>query len=550
MQCPVCLQQQTNTLQLHPCGHSLCRGCLHTWCKTQHDDNKEPTCPVCRTTIEDAHGNSEPTPIYTIDAFLEKSIGRYNTWCESDTGPRKEPHQVEGVEWCLRREHAILAKQPSLFRTQKVCKGGLICDEMGLGKTIQVIGLIISNFLERTLIVLPPALVDQWIHAFKTFCGHTPLLYHGPKRHLVSKDVLQSAPIVITTYHTLAAEHRVQKKNPDFQPPIATLSWNRLVMDEAHHLRNRNSLFDAAMMLVTDLVWLVTGTPVHNREIDLDAYWYMLRLPKDLIQTLYTSSRHTLRRLFREAVLRRTKAEVGIELPALTEEVINVNCDDHFEQDFAEQLHSQLGFSGLVRDRISGASNFLTGNVLPALVRCRQACVRPELMDTHIQAYREMVGDHEIPNAPKTSAKLDAVVDHMVQRRDMGRKIAFCHYLGEIDSLSNRLTQRGFTVGSIDGRVPRAVRTQYIIDPLGPDVLLVQINSGSEGLNMQAYSDLYVVSPHWNPSVDDQAIARAHRIGQSHPVHVSRFLSSHPHSLSLDQHAHNVQLLKRRIRPF
>ena len=67
---------------------------------------------------------------------------------------------------------------------------------------------------------------------------------------------------------------------------------------------------------------------------------------------------------------------------------------------------------------------------------------------------------------------------------------------------------------------------------------------------MQAYSDLYVVSPHWNPAVDDQAIARAHRIGQSSPVHVSRFISSHPHTLSLDQHAHNVQLLKRRIRPF
>ena len=98
-------------------------------------------------------------------------------------------------------------------------------------------------------------------------------------------------------------------------------------MDEAHHLRNRNSLFDAARLLDVDLVWLVTGTPVHNREMDLDAYWYMLGLPKDLIRTLYTSARGTLRQLFREAVLRRTKAEVGIELPALTEEVVNVNCD-------------------------------------------------------------------------------------------------------------------------------------------------------------------------------------------------------------------------------
>ena len=547
MQCPVCLQQQSNHLQIDPCGHSLCRDCLHKWCNTQ---DKEPTCPICRATIEDAHDGNDPPPVSTLDPFLVKSMARYNTWCKSETGPRKEPHQVEGLEWCLRREHAIQAQRHSPFRRQKVCKGGLICDEMGLGKTIQVLGLIISNFLERTLIVLPPALVDQWMHAFQTFCGHTPLLYHGPKRHLVSKHQLHSAPVVITTYHTLAAEQRVKQKVPDFQPTLTTLSWNRLVMDEAHHLRNQNSLFDAARMLDAHLIWLVTGTPVHNQEMDLDAYWYMLGLTKDLISTLYTTARTTLRKLFREVVLRRTKAEVGILLPTLTEEVVNVVCHDAFEQDFSEQLHSQLGFSGLVRDRVSGASTFLTRNVLPALVRCRQACVRPELMDPHIQAYREMVGDHEIPSAPKTSAKLDAVVHHMVQRRDMGRKIAFCHYLGEIDSLSHRLTKRGFTVGTIDGRVPRAIRTQYIMDPIGPDVLLVQINSGSEGLNMQAYSDLYVVSPHWNPAVDDQAIARAHRIGQSYPVHVSRFLLSHPHTLSIDHHAHNVQLLKRRFRPF
>lgn len=547
MQCPVCLQQQTNSLILDPCGHSLCRDCLQTWSKTQ---KQNVTCPVCRATIEDAHDCNDPPPISTLDAFLVKAMARYNTWCESKTAPRKEPHQAQGLEWCLRREHTIQTQHISPFRRQNVCKGGLICDEMGLGKTIQVIGLIISNFVERTLIVLPPALVDQWIHAFQTFCGHTPLLYHGTKRHLISKDILQSAPIVITTYHTLAAEQRLNKKNTEFKSPIYTLSWNRLVMDEAHHLRNQNSLFHAARILQADLIWLVTGTPVHNTEKDLDAYWYMLGLTKDLIQTLYTTARTTLRQLFRLVVLRRTKAEVGIQLPSLTEEVIDVVCHDAFEQDFAEQLHSQLGFSGLVRDRVSGASSFLTRNVLPALVRCRQACVRPELMDPHIQAYREMVGDHEIPNAPKTSAKLDAVVHHMVKRRHMGRKIAFCHYLGEIDSLSHKLTKLGFTVGTIDGRVPRPIRTQYIMDPIGPDVLLVQINSGSEGLNMQAFSDLYVVSPHWNPAIDDQAIARAHRIGQSYPVHVSRFLLSHPHTLSIDHHAHNVQLLKRRFRPF
>lgn len=330
--------------------------------------------------------------------------------------------------------------------------------------------------------------------------------------------------------------------------PLHTLEWDRLILDEAHHLRNQTTLFKGVQALQADIIWMVTGTPVHNKEKDLDAYWLLIGVPRDIVNQLYSTARPTLHLLLRQRVLRRTKSDVGIHLPPLTQDLIEVPWHDEFELDFAEQLHSQLAFSGHVRHRVAGATSFLTSNTLPALVRCRQACVQPSLMDQHIQFYKDHTGDLEIDRAPTTSAKLSAVVDAVVRRRLLGRKLIFCTYHGEIDTLASLLTIQGFSVRSIDGRVPTATRMQYINHDL-PDVLLTQIVSGSEGLNLQMYSDLYVVSPHWNPSLDDQAIARAHRIGQTLPVHVSRFILSH-HLTSLDAHAHRIQLLKRRIRPF
>lgn len=523
----------------------MCSNCAQRWietCKPAH-----ATCPVCRGSIS---WLTTPDELERSKTALSQNISQFHAWCASEPGPDSKPHQVDGVTWCLKHE---VHPPPALG----AIRGGLICDEMGLGKTILSIGLIISNFKTRTLIVLPPVLIPQWVDAFRRFCGHTPLVFHGASRHALGQDVLSQAPIVITSYHMLAAPFKVRAEtsvdeaaddNMKSLTPLHKLDWDRIILDEAHHIRNQNTLFKGVQALRSTITWMVTGTPVHNREKDLDAYWLLLGLPRATVSELYTSARSTLHLLIRERVLRRTKSEVGIQLPELSETVVDVEWQDDFEMDFAEQLHSQLAFSGHVRNRVAGAASFLTSNTLPALVRCRQACVRPALMDPHIQFYKEHTGDCEIESAPVTSAKLSAVVNTVMERRDCGRKLIFCTYHGEIDALAHMLSQRGFSVRSIDGRVPTATRMQYINHDV-PDVLLTQIISGSEGLNLQSYSDLYVVSPHWNPSVDDQAIARAHRIGQRSHVHVSRFILSH-HLKSIDAHAHLIQSRKRRIRPF
>jgi len=128
----------------------------------------------------------------------------------------------------------------------------------------------------------------------------------------------------------------------------------------------------------------------------------------------------------------------------------------------------------------------------------------------------------------------------------------FCHYRGEIDELSSRFEKQGMTVVTLDGRTPNSEREKILRS--SPDVLILQIQTGCEGLNLQQFSEIYFVSPHWNPAVEDQAIARAHRIGQNEKVDVFRFImegfDDEEETCTLDAHSKAVQDTKRKAMRF
>lgn len=155
------------------------------------------------------------------------------------------------------------------------------------------------------------------------------------------------------------------------------------------------------------------------------------------------------------------------------------------------------------------------------MIQAKQSCIYPRL------ACRKSV-----PRMPPTedenySSKISKVVRTILSRKDNGkRKIVFCHFRGEIDYIQSRLVTAfpSLVVRYLDGRTSESERRIILAPDAAINVLILQIQTCCEGLNLQQFSEVYFVSPDWNPAVEDQAIARCHRFGQTEPVSVFRFV--------------------------
>jgi SNF2 family DNA or RNA helicase len=420
-------------------------------------------------------------------------------------------YQHEGIEWCLRRE-----------LTQSKMKGGIVADEMGLGKTLMMIGLMFVNFKRRTLIVVPPVLLDQWVKEIYKCSGHVALKYHGSNKKIITEEELLKAPIVLTTYNMIQS-NKTQKPQKTHENLLTKIQWNRLVFDEAHHLRNkRTERYSSCEKIKAEIKWLISGTPIQNKRSDLYNLFKIIGIK--------TVNQDNVKQLAEKYILRRTKAEVGIDLPPVIKEERQVQWTNKYEQQMSEELHSLLPNQTHVFKTSNNdlAELFEGKGILTAIMKARQSCIMPALLISDI---RESInnGEFEEPlnyvRAIKSSSKLDAVINLILQRKDNGNgKIIFCHFRNEIDAIAERLVKGGLKkVVTYDGRNSRI----GINLSDAADAIVLQIQTGCEGLNLQAnFSEIYFVSPHWNPCVEDQAVARCHRIGQTKPTYVFKFAMS------------------------
>jgi SNF2 family DNA or RNA helicase len=420
------------------------------------------------------------------------------------------PHQTEAVKWMLEKE----MQQDNIG-----CRGGLLADEMGLGKTIMMIGLLVSNYVRKTLIVVPAPLVKQWISEFKRTTGHNLLVWSSK----TPQQALNSAPFVITTYNkfalstfkkgaTLGAKSE-SLKGYDLENTTALhkIVWDRAIFDEAHHLRNKNGNFWSAKILRTGAKWLISGTPVQNRKEDFYNLCSVLGLPAS-----YYTDEEKRQELLDSYVLRRTKEQVGIQMPGLQVTRKSVVWSSEQEEKLSCDIHS--------------ASKYASKESRLKLINfARQSCTLPQMLTDKIPVlvkHRELnPGNKEDYLAgSRACSKIDEVVKTLVERNDNGAgKLVFCHFRQEIDTIEEKLNGHGIlSVGKLDGRTKTKDRQRLIKE--GVQVLILQIQSGCEGINLQEhYSEVYFVSPNWNPAVEDQAIARCHRIGQQKDVSVFRY---------------------------
>jgi len=480
----------------------------------------------------------------------------------SKAGLDTEIHQLEGVDWCHQNEvhgHKV---------DDKIVRGGLLADEMGLGKTIQMLGTMSGNPKDHTLIVLPKSLLKQWKDDIVKTLGIEPLTFHDTGKRNATRELLENSPIVLTTYSLITERTTKQRtskkeKSHNYHPVsnafalIQSIKWDRIIFDEAHHVRNtKTNIFNGAMSLIADIRWLVTGTPIQNRKRDFYSLCAVIGIP----ETYYTKEEN-LMELVRKFIKKRTKSQVGINLPELRTNIISVKWENEAERDLAEDFHSMLQFTHVSKSptKINNSIAFMglqAGSmILPLLIKARQMCILPSLVEKSLKHFTEiglMEENKETLEAlHKSSSKMDAVINTLIERKNNGRqKLIFCHFRGEIDYIKKSLEEQGqMKIMTFDGRTPEKERKEALSSENRIDVLILQIQTGCEGLNLQHFSEVYFVSPHWNPAVEDQAIARCHRMGQNSDVDVFRFamagFDEKNETRSLDEYASNLQDPKR-----
>ena len=453
----------------------------------------------------------------------------------------KKQYQYDGVKWCLKNE------------LRQGIRGGFIADEMGLGKTIMMIGTMVCNYLKKTLIILPPILIDQWFLQIYRTTGHKAIIYHGINKKKINIDMLNDANIVITSYGAITMTKK-QLKAGDTSI-LHKIHWSRIVFDEAHHLRNANTCWKSAKLLSGDIRWLVSGTPIQNRKRDFYNLCSILKLPSGF----YTNSENLIK-LAQLYILKRTKTQVGIQIPDVVIDKDIVDWSNKREMELSEEIHSALAFSNVSGVKGSSMVRMLGDKgILSLLLRARQSCILPRLL---VPAIAKLIQVGVIDSADKykealkSTSKLDSVIRKILENKDNGNgKIVFCHFKEEIDEIAGRLREGGINkIAIFDGRISGGKRHDILNDK--NDVLILQIQTGCEGLNLQEnYSEIYFVSPHWNPAVEEQAIARCHRIGQKKEVTVNRFEMSNfvkgvdqeIETRSVDNYVNMVQDNKKKI---
>lgn len=382
------------------------------------------------------------------------------------------------------RGYQVFGAQYSLHQQRS-----MLGDEMGLGKTVQALAVLAhltAQGQRRFLVVCPASVLINWLNEIEKHSRLKAHSLHGPDRDSAARFWLRNGGVAVTTFGTLGALANVRGAE------VAML-----VVDEAHYVKNpdaQRSQVVASVMEEAQRTLFLTGTPMENR---VEEFRHLVGyLQPGVASSVDVTDAVAGARAFRRAVapvyLRRNQEDVLTELPD------RIEVEDWVQLSPADDT----AYRDAVRSR--------------NLMAMRQAAFH--------------AGE---------SAKLERLHEIVAESAADGLKVlVFSYFLGVLGTIGRRLGPAA--MGPITGAVSPAAR-QQLVDEFtrrdGHAVLLSQVEAGGVGLNMPAASVVILTEPQWKPSTEEQAIARAHRMGQIRKVQVHRLLAKG----SVDERLREIQ---------
>jgi SNF2 family DNA or RNA helicase len=387
------------------------------------------------------------------------------------------PYQLEGIAFLMPRHAALLA------------------DEMGLGKTMQAILavrlLFYAGLIRRVLVVCPKSLVTNWARELHQWAEDIPIEVIGGD--VVSRRAawrVSNCPLQLVNYELLTRDAELLADE--------RVHFDVVGLDEAQRIKNRDSKTSRAVRSLRRLrSWALTGTPIENRPEDLINLFAFIdpdRVPQD-------TPGKRLPQLTGDSILRRAKEDVLADLPPKTIR------DTYLELTAAQrQAYKLVEEEGVVRLNALG-DTITVHHVFELILRLKQIC-----------NFDPLTGE---------SAKLEQLMADLAEVADSGRKaILFSQWVQPLEILARALKPWGPML--FHGQVPAEERwgvLEHFRRNPNKQVLLMSYGIGSLGLNLYFANYVFLFDRWWNPAVEDQAINRAHRIGQREPVFVTRFIT-------------------------
>ncbi|PNT71811.1 hypothetical protein BRADI_2g35740v3 [Brachypodium distachyon] len=427
-------------------------------------------------------------------------------------------YQLAGLNWLIRLyENGI---------------NGILADEMGLGKTLQTISLLgyLHEFRGITgphMVVAPKSTLGNWMKEIARFCPilrAVKFLGNPEERNHIRENLLAPGKfdVCVTSFEMAIKEKTALRR----------FSWRYIIIDEAHRIKNENSLLSKTMRLFsTNYRLLITGTPLQN---NLHELWSLLNflLPEifssaetfdEWFQISGENDQHEvvqqLHKVLRPFLLRRLKSDVEKGLPPKKETILKVGMSEMQKQYYRALLQKDLEVINAGGER---------KRLLNIAMQLRKCCNHPYLFQGAEPGPPYTTGDHLIENAGKM-VLLDKLLPKLKARDS--RVLIFSQMTRLLDILEDYLMYRGYQYCRIDGNTGGDDRDASIeaFNKPGSEkfVFLLSTRAGGLGINLATADIVVLYDSDWNPQVDLQAQDRAHRIGQKKEVQVFRFCTEY-----------------------